>query len=90
ERTNKMLESWMDSFDFEKPMELDDEEVFEQPDVVGGEINGDFEIEKSEPVEEPAEEPQVSEEEDEDIDTEFLPSFLKKPTEPVEEQTDSK
>ncbi|ESW97631.1 hypothetical protein KL918_003004 [Ogataea parapolymorpha] len=93
ERTTKMLESWMDSFDFNKPVDLSDDEELKNMSVSRDRENQAMD----EPVDkEPAvvvfdEEdtvPQASNEqkdEDEDVDTEFLPSFLQK-AKPVEQK----
>ncbi|KAG7882533.1 hypothetical protein KL938_002956 [Ogataea parapolymorpha] len=99
ERTTKMLESWMDSFDFNKPVDLSDDEELKHMSVSRDRENQAI----NEPVDkEPAvvvfeEEDTVQaasneqKDEDEDVDTEFLPSFLQKakPVEQKEEQSAS-
>ncbi|KAG7900144.1 hypothetical protein KL935_002887 [Ogataea polymorpha] len=93
ERTTKMLESWMDSFDFNKPVDLsDDEELEHVPVSRHREDQAITEATDKEPPvvvfdEENTVQPalNVQKEEEDDVDTEFLPSFLQK-AKPVEQK----
>ncbi|KAG7807856.1 hypothetical protein KL921_004151 [Ogataea angusta] len=93
ERTTKMLESWMDSFDFNKPVDLsDDEGLAQKPDSRGRETQATTEVADKEPAVVVFDDDNTvgaasdeQKDEDEDVDTEFLPSFLQK-AKPVEQK----
>ncbi|KAG7706841.1 hypothetical protein KL914_002725 [Ogataea haglerorum] len=93
ERTNKMLESWMGSFDFNKPIDLSDDEELERMPVsrdresqattdVSDKERAVVIFDEENGVVSTSNEPK---DDDDDVDTEFLPSFLQK-SKPVEQK----